>query len=634
MYSNTLTVLRLGACVLLLLLHSASPAQASSVKDVATAYIAELNALFFFGGWDERTPIITTAGYINLTAPFSVDSPPITTIPSVPIPTSRLVPLVVKNAIGDSFDIIVAGGITPSVPFQVGSFLNGVTAWTYSITNTNGGAQQPSIRVSVNGGRNTDGLPYGPASQYATTTAEGLFGNAHAFGGRQFPTPFFNQLKVLDRSGAFSTVLFNNNSAPAPRADSQLARVNSTHLIVAGGDMNATKYTDIWLFNIQQPSWTRYPHALLQFRAFGAIVSYAAPSGNRYIILIGRELPLIEYFNLSANGLPQAIDPTGQGPATMEQPSAVMVGDQMVIIGGFSKTGDANQRSDQRFFRVLKVKESDGSKLSFEWQNSFTPIAKANSAADSPSSPSGPTVAGDEERKPAGWTLALIISGSLLGIFVIAASLFLIRRRRRDRKSSATRAHHQNPDRAASQQPIVMPVAPTATAGEASRLIPMQPADVMYPLAPSCRPPSSVHDQALFSKSGAPGATLGPPAHLPANRALVIGPADGDEVMYLPQPRNVQQQSPNGHDADNPFETLILPPLRPAQPVDSSGTPLLPAGPAQASVAGVSAASFQMNQPAAGQVDESSQPPRSSVGTFYLPNDTGNRVVERGHLNA
>ncbi|ORZ36645.1 hypothetical protein BCR44DRAFT_1068954 [Catenaria anguillulae PL171] len=347
---------------LLLLLHFASPAQASSIKDVGAAYIAELNVLFFFGGWDERTPIVGSAGYINLTAPFSVDSPPITSIPSVPVLTSRLVPLVVKNAIGDSFDIIVSGGVTAPIPFQAGVYVPGTTAWTYSVIKDGGTEQQPRIRVTVNGGRNSEGLPFGPAVQYGATTADGVFGNAHAFGGRVFPAPFFNQLKAIDRFGAYSTVSFNNNSAPAPRVDAQLVRVNSTHLIVAGGDGNSTKFNDIWLFNIPQTTWTRYPHTFIQPHAFGGFVAYTAPSGNRYVILIGRESPFIEYFNLSANGPPQAADTTGQGPSSLEQPAAVMIGDQLVIVGGVTKAGDP----DQRFFRVLKVKESDGSKLTFE----------------------------------------------------------------------------------------------------------------------------------------------------------------------------------------------------------------------------------------------------------------------------
>ncbi|ORZ36664.1 hypothetical protein BCR44DRAFT_1432356 [Catenaria anguillulae PL171] len=528
------TMATLALRFLLLLATLSTTTHASPIKDVTTAYLPSLSTLLFFGGFDNRTPFLTTCGLINLSAAFSVDAPPITPIPALPAPTSRLVPMIRDVAGQGAYEVLVSNGITN---YQLGN-----TTWTYVVSKNAGGGAGPAVTVTQpnRAGRQVEWVPYAPAYVSAATYPS-LPSDMLAIGGRVYPDPFVSTVRKFDvQSGGSAIVAGAEAGGPLGRADAGLTGVNVTHVVLVGGyNANVPEgMRDIWLLNVPQMRWTRSPHQTTYPRSHLALVTYKS-----FVVVIGREAPLIEVINVAVGDAPRVAEIKGSGPITLEATAATVVGDQIILLGGNTKVGDP----DQRFVRVLKVKET-GASLAFEWMSTFTPPQAAPPPSSTQPGGVSPPVTTDATNESSPFPIAAVIGASIGGVAILAGIAFFVYRRGQQRSS--------NPRAAPSSAPTTQPPAHAELAQITYQPpVPSSQQSPMYPMPPKT-----------------PVATV---INMPSDPSTVLlaaaSAASQDKYSIVAHGIGGGQSHARQAEAEAEEEVLMLPPANPEVPPASGG---------------------------------------------------------------
>ncbi|ORZ36667.1 hypothetical protein BCR44DRAFT_27193 [Catenaria anguillulae PL171] len=351
-------LLAAGLCLCLGIAGPATVTRASSTKDISTAHLAPLSSLLLFGGYNasSSSQYLTIAGILSLASTFSTDAPPITSLDPLPFPTSRLVPVITSRG-GNGFDVHLSNGVMNG---QLGN-----RTFTYTVTAN--GSSAPKVKLQSKVIEGNVQVPFAPAYVAAASTKmDAMDGGVNwAVGGRYYPEgPFVDKMWVFGRDGPPSAEQ-QTQPSPSPRADAALVPLNGTHLLLSGGytTNTSTTHSDMWTYSIASKSWLKYPHSTTRPRSHHALVVFK----HKWVVLIGREPPLVEVMEWTWGSKPKVAEVKGTGPQGLETTAAVVVGTQIVLVGGLT----ASEDKDDRLIRVLKIQEvKDGAgaeALAFEW---------------------------------------------------------------------------------------------------------------------------------------------------------------------------------------------------------------------------------------------------------------------------
>ncbi|ORZ38168.1 hypothetical protein BCR44DRAFT_405825 [Catenaria anguillulae PL171] len=328
----------------------------------------------------------------------------------------------------------------------------------------------------------------------------------------------------------------SNGTFPPIRTRGSFVRFNSTHWILTGGDTPAEAtiqhaFSDVWLYEPIGNVWTQIqtdsPRDPLSsvppsprstpYRYAHRTVAFTSPSGKSFLIAIDgyppdmdMSMPLIMY----TDALPSSLGAwrnatvdgsfmdTNSGYAQVVDQACVVVGDQIVMLGGryyTNVTGIAHAP-----VAIIKVKEQQqGMGLAFEWSSQFTPLPVAVGGADA------------DAFKWDGQSVAFLstVAGAV-GAVVIGMAIMVYRRRRRQ---------------------------PFASTGM-SESLPLAAANASEPV----RPPQPDSDQELKTN---PNITTPPPispstALAPPDSAL--GNLDTVSLLYIAPPPVAAAASQSG----------------------------------------------------------------------------------------
>ncbi|KAI9168578.1 hypothetical protein H9P43_007955 [Blastocladiella emersonii ATCC 22665] len=352
------------------LAHVTLPAHAL-VTTPAVVYFPSLKRVYIFGG--ENTPggepLATVVSY-NLSKPFSIDKPPVTSLPALPVAAARLIPLVYSGAKDGEYFVELTSGW--SRPPGVASAPNQAVV-QYSVPANTVRLLDAKTDTDYTGcARSAAALPvqewFGPTMPPSESdNAMYCFGGLLGVNG-----PGLTTLRILGANGKLR-VPTDSNGGPSARNGGAMVRLNATTAMLTGGWSGGA---EAWLFDIATSTWSRYPHSLNISRARHQIIVYTFPDQKRrYAINVGDGTPFIEYFELTSSG-PATVGKiinAGQGPLSIRSFASVLAGSQILFFGGVAEP------SDQLDLHVLTIVPNDTG-LEFQWSPTFTPPTPAEHA--------------------------------------------------------------------------------------------------------------------------------------------------------------------------------------------------------------------------------------------------------------
>ncbi|KAI9164252.1 hypothetical protein H9P43_008081 [Blastocladiella emersonii ATCC 22665] len=441
------------ACLPVLCLAQSTPPPSNS-RNFALAHVPSLKRLYVFGGEDDQGPR-PNVFYVDLASPFKLDSVPFSRdLTPLSKNVSQLIPLVYKGTKAGNFVIELAAGWTRDASGS--TFTPNRNAWRYEVPDHTTAMLPDQLNVNFRWcARSAAMVPvqewFGPnAAQLPSDPA------AYCFGGNLPGTdgqPATDTLRVLRVKGELQA---QPPSGVPPRESGALGRLNQTHLMVSGGIAKGQRQDDAWLYNIPSALWSLYPHRMLKPRELHRIVGFMSAKGTRYAITIGDADPLVEYFDLSRTAPATAgtIINASAGPRSIDSTSLVVVGNQILLVGG--KLG--GDQTDKRHLYILNVIAED-SGLKFEWSDTFTPPTDAElavafgfgtistgTATVTPTATSAPSttplIDGAASGAPIGIIAAAAVGGAAV---VLCGAALVILKRKKAATASSTNAGAAGP---------------------------------------------------------------------------------------------------------------------------------------------------------------------------------------------
>ncbi|KAI9151157.1 hypothetical protein H9P43_009772 [Blastocladiella emersonii ATCC 22665] len=252
----------------------------------------------------------------------------------------------------------------------------------------------------------------------------------------------------FDQTG-LSEVAVSSPDRPLPRAWTCLLRYDTNRLVLAGGnDGTNTQLADIWLFSILPRTWARYPHPMSVKRDDFQMAVYTAPSGARFLIILGYVPPLLEYVALDKGTPPvvPVIDKAAAAGLSAIAANALVVHDShLFVIGGVPK----------HLMSAIKI-TPNGDELSFSWVPSYTPSYYKPPQSNGTSSAAAATPTPQGDAVPVAAIIGACIGG-VVALAGLALAAVVFRRRtadhRRDRAQRDLLLHALIEERRASSHP-------------------------------------------------------------------------------------------------------------------------------------------------------------------------------------